>query len=76
VIEVASDAIRHKEDDKRKTYAQVLQVPDYVYVDQYQGELRLGRLVNGQYEWVTPDAAGRLWSEQFKVGPSVPLRLR
>jgi Uma2 family endonuclease len=68
VIEVASDATRHKEEEKRKTYAEVLQVPEYVSIDLYQDELRLGRLVDGQYEWVTPDAAGRLWSEQFGIG--------
>ena len=68
VIEVASDATRDKEEEKRKTYAEVLQVPEYVYLDLHQGELRLGRLVDGRYEWVEPDAEGRLWSEQFKVG--------
>jgi Uma2 family endonuclease len=68
VIEVASEATRDKEEEKRKTYAEVLQVPEYVSLDLHQGELRLGRLVDGRYEWVEPDAEGRLWSEQFKVG--------
>jgi Uma2 family endonuclease len=68
VIEVASEATRDKEEEKRKIYAEVLKVPEYVSLDLHQGELRLGRLVGGQYEWVEPDAEGRLWSEQFKVG--------
>jgi Putative restriction endonuclease len=69
VVEVASDATRANEEEKRdEIYARALQVPEYVSVDLQQGELRLGRLVGGQYEWVEPDAAGRLWSEQFQVG--------
>src|SRR5205085_2485525 len=69
VIEVASDTTRSGEEEKRdEIYARTLQVPEYVYADLQQGELRLGRLVGGQYEWAEPDAAGRLWSEQFRVG--------
>jgi Uma2 family endonuclease len=69
VIEIASDKTRKKEPEKRdKIYAQALQVPEYVYFDLQRRESRLGRLVDGQYEWISPDAAGRLWSEQFRIG--------
>jgi Uma2 family endonuclease len=69
VIEIASDKTRKKEPEKRdKIYAQTLQVPEYVYFDLQRPEHRLGWLVEGRYEWISPDAAGRLWSEQFGVG--------
>jgi Uma2 family endonuclease len=69
VIEVASDATRAKEPEKRdQTYAAALSVPEYLFVDLRHDELWLGRLVNGRYEWATADAQGRLWSEQFKIG--------
>jgi Uma2 family endonuclease len=69
LIEVASDATRRKEARKRdEIYARALQVPEYGYVDLQRGELRLGRLAGGQYEWVEPDAEGRLCSAQFEFG--------
>ncbi len=68
VIEVASDATRSNEEEKRHTYARELQVPEYLYVDLQQGELWLGRLAGGEYERLEPDAAGRLWSAQFRAG--------
>src|SRR5438034_197401 len=69
VIEIASEKTRHLEAKRRdETYAQALQVPEYVYMDLQQDDLRLGRLVEGRYEWIAPDAAGRFWSEQFRIG--------
>jgi hypothetical protein len=69
VIEVASDATRAKEGWKRdRRYARALQVPEYLYVDLQRDELRLGLLTGGRYEWVEPDAAGRLWSPEFGFG--------
>jgi Uma2 family endonuclease len=69
VIEVACDATRDKEQDKRdNVYAAQLKVPEYVYVDLHMNELRLERLVGGLYEPVAPDAQGWLWSARFGVG--------
>lgn len=69
VIEVASDATRAGEQQKRdEVYAADLQVPEYVYVDLHRDELRLERLVGGQYEPVPPDAHRRLWSRDFGIG--------
>jgi Uma2 family endonuclease len=69
VIEVASEATRGKELDKRdQTYAVALQVPEYVYVDLQRDALELGTLGADGYEPVPPDAEGRLWSRQLPVG--------
>jgi len=51
--------------EQETVYAQPLEVPEYSYLDLQRGELRLGQLIAGRYEWLTPDADGRLWSPQF-----------
>jgi Uma2 family endonuclease len=69
VVEVASDKTRAGEPKKRdETYAEALQIPEYLYVDWERHALELWRLTEGAYERVAPDRQGRLWSRELGVG--------
>jgi Uma2 family endonuclease len=69
VVEIASEKTRAKEKKKRdETYAQGLQVPEYLFVDFERHILELHELVAGMYEPVRPDSEGRLWSRELGVG--------
>jgi Uma2 family endonuclease len=69
VAEVASDRTREEDTGaKRDDYEQHLRVPEYLYGDPSQGEVRLWRLIGGVYQPVRPDRRRRLWSEQLDLG--------
>jgi Uma2 family endonuclease len=69
VVEIASPSTRKLDLHKRNTqYAIELAVPWYLWIDRPQGVLALYRLVEGRYERVIPDAEGRVWCDELKVG--------
>jgi Uma2 family endonuclease len=69
VAEVASAKTRRREKRKRdQDYAGGLQVPEYLFIDIEKRVLGLWTLVDGKYEPVEPDPAGRLWSPALGVG--------
>jgi hypothetical protein len=69
VVEIASPSTRKMDRHKRDTqYALELAVPWYLWIDLPQRVLALSRLVEGRYEQVLPDAEGRVWCDELKVG--------
>lgn len=69
VAEIASEKTRRQERKKRdETYAQALQVPEYLVVDIPRDILELRVLMEGRYELIPPDTQGRLWSPSLGVG--------
>jgi Uma2 family endonuclease len=69
VAEIASTKTRRREKRKRdQDYAGGLQVPEYLFIDLEKQILGLWELVEGKYEPIDPDSAGRLWSRQLGVG--------
>jgi Uma2 family endonuclease len=69
VVEIASPSTRSLDRHKRDTvYAIELAVPWYLWIDLPRRVLALYRLVEGQYQPVSPDAEGRLWCDDLGVG--------
>jgi Uma2 family endonuclease len=69
VCEVASRRTRGKEAERRdETYAQALAVPEHLFIDLQRHVLELSELVNGRYQRIAPDAAGRHWSRELGIG--------
>jgi Uma2 family endonuclease len=68
VAEIASPSTAHEDQGRnRADYEQHLRVPEYLFADLARRELRLWRLVDGEYQPVAPAADGRLWSSTLKV---------
>jgi hypothetical protein len=69
VCEVASPKTRGQEAKRRdETYAQALAVPEHLFIDHERHALELSELVNGRYQRIEPDAAGRHWSRELGIG--------
>jgi Uma2 family endonuclease len=69
VVEVASESTRAGESRKRDAiYAAELGVPEHLYIDGERHVLVLSRLVEGRYEAMAPDEAGRYWSRGLGIG--------
>lgn len=69
VCEVASRKTRGKEAQRGdETYAQALAVPEHLFIDHERQVLELSVLVNGRYERIMPDEAGRHWSRALGIG--------
>lgn len=69
VIEVRSPSNTRAElDQKKEWYAGELGIPEYLEIDPYRKVVELYRLVQGQYQQVPPDAAGRHWSQAVGGG--------
>jgi len=69
VIEVRSPSNSRAElDQKKEWYAGELGIPEYLEIDPYRKVVELYRLVQGQYQRVPPDAAGRHWSQAVGGG--------
>jgi Uma2 family endonuclease len=69
VVEIASPATRNLDRHKRDTdYAVELAVPWYLWIDRPRHVLELYRLIEGRHELVSPDAEGRVWCTEPRVG--------
>jgi len=69
VAEIASTKTRRREKRKRdQDYAAGIQVPEYLFIDLEKQVLGLWELVEGKYEPIDPDPAGRLWSRRLGAG--------
>jgi hypothetical protein len=49
------------------SYAELLQVPEFLYFDPPNRRLWLWRRIEGRYQLVPPDANGRSWSETLNL---------
>ena len=66
VIELASPStVKFDLSGKKDIYERILKTPEYVVYDPNAERLRGWRLKRGRYEALTPNAEGRLWSEEL-----------
>ncbi|XXX82369.1 Uma2 family endonuclease [Sorangium sp. So ce134] len=68
IVEVLSDSTESIDRGlKKQTYQDVFRTPDYFWFHPEMLELSGFHLVDGQYEPLSPDASGRLWSAQLEL---------
>ncbi|KYF72401.1 Uma2 family endonuclease [Sorangium cellulosum] len=66
IVEVLSESTARVDRGlKKRTYQDVFRTPDYFWFDPATLELSGFHLVDGQYQPLSPDASGRLWSAQL-----------
>ncbi|WP_433937262.1 Uma2 family endonuclease [Sorangium cellulosum] len=66
IVEVLSESTARVDRGlKKQTYQDVFRTPDYFWFDPATLELSGFHLVDGQYQPLSPDASGRLWSAQL-----------
>jgi hypothetical protein len=65
VLEVLSDTTRDEDlGPKKRIYQNILETPEWVWLDMSTNEWQLHRLVQGSYQRVDPDANGRVLSQE------------
>jgi Uma2 family endonuclease len=66
IIEILSDSTAKVDrEEKKQIYQDIFRTPDYFWFDPESREFQGFTLISGQYQPITPNAQGRLWSQQL-----------
>jgi Uma2 family endonuclease len=66
IIEILSDSTAKVDrEEKKQIYQDIFRTPDYFWFDPESREFQGFTLISGQYQPITPNAQGWLWSQQL-----------
>ncbi|MCZ8129368.1 MAG: Uma2 family endonuclease [Microcystis sp. LE19-114.1B] len=66
IVEILSDSTAKVDrEEKKQIYQDIFRTPDYFWFDPESLEFEGFTLISGQYQPITPNAQGRLWSQQL-----------